>query len=283
MSRAAARSRTPQRRREHRGSRPGCAGRPRARAHWRGPGRCRRIRRSRTARQRPGTAFGRSSSSSYPSENVEEEAEAHGRSPGENGDVARPDELARAAGILGGDGLADVAGVGPDPAHPAAQEEHEALLRAELEADRSGHEVMLDVAEQHPGAGAARETARVAVEVVAALDVEGRGDHPFEGDEARSAAYAEPGEVVVEGAVQTPDAVRTEHRGDAGAGGKSAVELQTEVTHVRQLVPMVRGSRREHVLRVGASGRGAKERAGEEQGNPRRHRRWLQTEEDCRE
>src|SRR5206468_10767664 len=109
-------SQTPQPRREHPGSHPGCAGKPPATVRRRGPGRCRRNRRSRTAKERAGTAFGRSSSWSDPSKDVKEEAEAHGRSPGEDGHVARPDELARAAGILRVDGVAYVAGVGPDPA-----------------------------------------------------------------------------------------------------------------------------------------------------------------------
>src|SRR4051812_48061248 len=47
----------------------------------------------------------------------EEEAQAQGRSPGEEGDVAGGDELARTARIAGVDGLAHVPGLGPYPAH----------------------------------------------------------------------------------------------------------------------------------------------------------------------
>src|SRR5205823_5072534 len=154
--------------------------------------------------------------------------------------------------------------LGPDPAHPRAQEEDEALLRAEFEAERSGDEIVLDVTEEDLGAGAGRELARVAVEVVTALEVERGREAPLEGNVARSAAHAESRDVVVHAAIEAEGAVRAEDRREPGPAGEPAVELQPEVADLGQVVPAVRGTverLERRALRVGSRGRRSEERA----------------------
>src|SRR6267154_1498995 len=81
-------------------------------------------------------------------EEEEEDAGADRRHLQQQGHVSGRFDWGRAARVLCVDRLLDVLRRAADPAQPGAEEEDEALLRAELQPQRCGEAVLRDVGEQ---------------------------------------------------------------------------------------------------------------------------------------